>query len=468
MTDKQVKKGQRGKSESYESIRECAADLVYRVLEKGAYANLLLEKQIQRSNYSAEDRRLLTEIVNGTVRMVKHLDEVLNLFLKGDISSQNRWLRSVLRVSVYQVLFMDRVPEYAVVNEAVNIVARRAGRGLGRVTNGVLRSLLRRREDLNLPGQQKADLAAFYSHPDWMVDKFIEQYGIEQAQEVLVFNNLAPNLTLRVNRMRTSPEQLVAELGSEGIDAQISPCWPGALRVKGVKSPLTDARAFKSGKFYIQNEAAMLAGIILNPLPGATVYDLCCGVGGKSTHLAEIMNNKGRILAFDIYGHKIKLLGENCRRLGVEIVEAYEADVTGLPPHLAPGSAVLLDAPCSGLGVLARRADSRWKKSLRDLQELPGLQSLMLEQAALLVEKGGRLLYSTCTINRAENEEVVGGFLTSNTQFKLQGFERELELFPLDRLDQQACGSGMFTLLPGKYGTDGMFFALMKRGLDNE
>jgi 16S rRNA (cytosine967-C5)-methyltransferase len=463
MTEQRERPSRRSQPEVYASVRECAADLVYRVLERGAYANLLLEKQMKGSTYSGEDRRLLTEIVNGTVRMVKHLDEVLNLFLKGDIASQNRWLRSVLRVSAYQLLFMDRVPEYAVVNEAVNIVAHRVGQGLGRVTNGVLRNLLRRREDLNLPGEPEVCLAAYYSHPEWMVDQFIEQYGLEQARAILRFDNSAPALTLRVNRLRARPAQLAADLAAEGIDVTISPCWPEALRVTAAKSPLSESRPFKSGMFYIQNEAAMLAGIILNPSPEETVYDLCCGVGGKSTHLAEIMDNKGRILAFDIYGHKIKLLKENCRRLGIEIAEAYEADVTGLSPHLTPGSAVLLDAPCSGLGVLARRSDARWKKSRKDLRELPGLQSLMLEQAARLVQKGGRLLYSTCTVNRGENEEVVKGFLNSHTHFRLQGFDRELEPFPLDPPDRRACAGGMLTLLPGKYDTDGMFFALLKR-----
>ncbi|MEN6390631.1 MAG: 16S rRNA (cytosine(967)-C(5))-methyltransferase RsmB [Syntrophomonas sp.] len=463
MTEKQEKYNRRGKSEVYESVRECAADLVYRVLEKGAYANLLLEKQIARSTFSGEDRRLLTEIVNGTVRMVKHLDEVLNLFLKGDVSSQNRWLRSVLRISAYQILFMDRVPEYAVVNDAVNIVANRAGKGLGRVANGVLRNLLRQRGDLTRPGEQDGCLAAYYSHPEWMVDQFIDQYGLDQTRTMLTFDNLPPAQTIRVNRLYCTPHQLAADLAAEGIDAQISANWPGALRVTAPKRPLSESRAFKSGRFYLQSEAAMLAGIILNPAPGETVYDLCCGVGGKSTHLAEIMDNKGRIVAFDIYGHKIKLLMDNCRRLGIEIVEAHEADVTGLSPQLAPGSSVLLDAPCSGLGVLARRSDSRWKKSLKDLQEMPGLQSLMLAQVARLVQKGGRLLYSTCTVNRGENEEVVKDFLKSHPHFQLQGFDRELELFPLDPPDRQACGSGMFTLLPGKYDTDGMFFALMKR-----
>lgn len=464
MTERNEKNGPRKKPEVYESVRECAADLVFRVLEKGAYANLLLEKQMLRSTYSSEDRRLLTEIVNGTVRMVKHLDGVLNLFLKGDISSQNRWLRSVLRISAYQILFMDRVPEYAVVNDAVNIISKRAGKGLGRVVNGVLRNLLRQRAALNFPGGEERDgLAAYYSHPEWMVDNFIEQHGIEQARAMLAFNNIPPTLTVRVNRLCSSPAQLLEDLAAEGIEAQISPCWPGALRIKAAQGLLSESRVFESGRFYIQNEAAMLAGIILNPPAGGTVYDLCCGVGGKSTHMAEVMGNQGRILAFDIYGHKIKLLKDNCRRLGIGIVEAYEADIIGLSPQLAPGAAVLLDAPCSGLGVLARRADSRWKKSLKDLQELPGLQALMLELAARLVQKGGRLLYSTCTVNRGENEEVIEGFLDSHPHFRLQDFNRELEPFPFDISDRQACSRGMLTLLPGKYDTDGMFFALMKR-----
>lgn len=464
MTEQREKKNRPGKPGEYESVRECAAELVYRVLEKGAYANLLLEKQMPRSRFSGEDRRLLTEIVNGTVRMVKHLDQVLSLFLKGDIASQNRWLRSVLRVSAYQILFMDRVPEYAVVNDAVNIVSQRAGKGLGSVANGVLRNLLRQRAALSFPDEEgKAYLASYYSHPEWLVDNWVEQFGREQTRAMLAFNNRPPALTVRVNRLRCSPAQLVDELAAEGINASISPCWSGALRVKNSQVPLSYSKAFKAGWFYIQNEAAMLAGIILNPSAGDTVYDLCCGIGGKSTHIAELMNNQGRIRAFDIYGHKLKLLAENCRRLGIDIVEAMEADVTGLSSQFTPGVAVLLDAPCSGLGVLARRADARWKKTLRDLHDLPDLQALMLEQAARLVQKDGRLLYSTCTVNRGENERVIEEFLASHPHFEMLGFERQLDAFPLESVDRQACSRGKLTLLTGKYDTDGMFFALMKR-----
>ncbi len=451
------------KKDSSLSIRELAAVLVCEIMENGAYANLLLEKQLRIISVSPADRRMLTEIVNGSVRMVKHLDWVLNLFLKADISSQNRWLRNVLRISAYQVMFMERVPDYAAVNEAVAIMRKKTGPGLARVVNGVLRNLLRQLGQLSYPQDETEKISVYYSHPRWLVELLLEIYGRLESERIMAFDNHAPALVIRCNTLKNNPAGLLEEMENEGVLARISPCVPYALRIESLNSPLHDTKSFKEGAFYIQNEASMLAAAILSPEPGQRVYDLCCGVGGKSTHMAEFMNNHGQIAAFDLYSAKLKLLEQNCERLGISIVKGFEYDLTRTLEQFPAGQRVLLDAPCSGLGVLARRADSRWKKSPEMLQNLAGLQRSILENASGLVESGGCLLYSTCTINPAENQEVVQDFLQRHRQFELMGFADRIDFWKLKPEDKKAAERGMLCLLPGTYDTDGMFYALMRR-----
>ncbi|HWP96214.1 MAG TPA: 16S rRNA (cytosine(967)-C(5))-methyltransferase RsmB [Syntrophomonadaceae bacterium] len=444
-------------------LRQQAAELVYEVMEKSAYTNLLLEKRMRKSKMISADRRLLTEIVNGTVRMVKHLDWVLNRFLKGDVTAQNPWLRTILRISSYQILFMNRVPDYAVVNDAVEIAGRKCGPGLSRVANGVLRNLLRQQASLSFPEEESEYLAVCWSHPSWIVELLQVHYGAEACRQILTFNNQAPPLVLRCNNLLTSAGELLEELQTEGVICCISPLIPSNLRVVRAEVSLVETKAFQSGHFYIQNEASTLAAAILQPQKGQLVYDLCSGVGGKSTHLAEIMNNIGEVRSFDLFEQKLALLEANCRRMGVKIVKTRPADITELKPDLDPGQAVLLDAPCSGLGVLARRADARWRKKPQDLEVLQALQASMLEQAASLVGADGRLLYSTCTINPGENQEVIEAFLRQHPEYVLEGFEASLSSWHLTPDDEEAARQGMLCLLPGKYDSDGMFYALMRK-----
>jgi len=358
---------------------------------------------------------------------------------------------------------MEKVPDYAVVNEAVDIVRKKTGAGLSRVANGVLRSLIRQQKDLCYPEDPVEKLAVLYSHPRWLAEFLLETYGRQLSEEIMAFNNRPPALVLRCNLLRHSPFELLKELDSEGISSSISPLAPFALRVEDAAGLLSESKTFKKGGFYVQNEASMLAAAILNPVPGDIVYDLCCGVGGKSTHLAELMQNRGRIFSFDRYAAKLKLLEKNCRRLDISIIRPAEHDLTKPLTDCLPAPKVLLDAPCSGLGVLARRADSRWKKNPQMITSLSILQRTMLENAGSLVEPGGCLLYSTCTINPAENQAVVGEYLDSHHEFSLEGFAGLLEYFPLSSEDREAAARGTLCLLPGKYDADGMFYALMRR-----
>lgn len=449
---------------SVSQVRKMAAQLLYEILENGAYANLALDKAFKKASLSAQEKNLLTEMVNGTVRMLKHLDWVLKSFLKGSIDKQHPWLRNIMRISLYQIMFMDSIPDYACVNDAVELTAWKSNRNLAKVCNGVLRNVIRNRDNLDYPGEDSKDyLAIYYSHPEWMVDFFLNAYGYEQTKRLLSYNNIRPKVSLRSNFLKTSRDELLTTLLNEGCQAQASTSTPWGITVISMEKAISEMKAYQQGLFYVQNDASMLAAAILDPCEGDLVLDLACGVGGKSTHLAECMNNNGRILAIDQYEQKIKLLNKNCSRLGITIVEAMAMNILDITPESFNAGHILLDAPCSGLGVLNRRSDSRWRKNINEIKELTGLQAALLVKASQMLNNNGLLLYSTCTINRSENEEIVNWFLAKHTDFQLESFDEKLSFFPLDSSDRESAAAGMLTIIPGKYRSDGMFYALMRR-----
>ncbi|MFY9119700.1 MAG: 16S rRNA (cytosine(967)-C(5))-methyltransferase RsmB [Syntrophomonadaceae bacterium] len=446
------------------SVREVALLILHQINQQGAYANLALDKSLQRSSLPLHDRNLVTELVNGTVRMQKHLDWVLALFLQGSLEKQNPWFLNILRLSAYQLLFMDHIPAYACINEAVDLTRQRVNSSMARVVNGVLRNLLRQKDILAYPpSHEPAYLATYYSHPDWVIEYYLREYGWDKTKSILEYNNQRPGLDFRCNQLKISPADLVHRLQSEGVSSSISPLMPGAINIRSLSVPLSGLKAYQQGLFYVQNLASMLAGPILDPQPGEKIIDLCAGVGGKSTHLAEMMNNQGTVLAFDLYPKKLELLAQNAERLGITIIHTEAADATQLNYDEEVADRVLLDAPCTGLGVLNRRSDARWQKRPEDLPTLLALQKALLDQAARMVKRGGVILYSTCSILRQENQEQVEAFLQRHQDFQLESISDQLHDFPLRTEDREKAKQGMLLLIPGSYGTDGMFYALLRR-----
>lgn len=447
-----------------DDARLLALLVVCQVTEKGAYTNLILDKQLRIANLSPKDRHLVTELVNGTIRMLKHLDWVLNLFMSRPITTQNPWLRNILRISLYQILFMDSIPDYAIINSAVEMTRMKAGPGLAGLANGVLRNIARQQGDLSYPAQDNLVdyYSVYYSQPEWLVAKLLADYGEEQTRAILEYYNRRPLLVLRANTLKASQEELGLALASEGIKTRTSTFTPYGVVVESMDQSLAESKAYQGGLFYVQNEASMLAVSILDPQPGEYVIDLCCGVGGKATFAAQMMNNQGFIDAFDIHKHKIDLLQSNCGRLGMSIVSGHQQDILTLTGH-SGADRVILDAPCSGLGVLNRRADARWRKTPEDLTGLQALQLQMLTKAGQLVKPDGNLVYCTCTINRGENEDIILAFLNEHPDYKLEGFRDEILGCPLDDQDVSNARGGMLTIIPGKYQTDGMFYAKVRR-----
>ncbi|NLK51741.1 MAG: 16S rRNA (cytosine(967)-C(5))-methyltransferase RsmB [Syntrophomonadaceae bacterium] len=453
--------------------REGALQVLYAVEVEGAYANLVLDRLMREASFSKRDRAFLTELVYGTLRWRAKVDWILSQVVRPNLEQLTPWIRNILRLGIYQLLFMEKIPPSAVCNEGTNLAKRYGHQGVARLVNGVLRNVVRRGKDWSYPKVEEnpvEHIAVCYSHPQWIVERWIERYGLEDTMALCSANNQPADNWIRTNTLRTSPAELTQCLKQEGVEVEASNLVPEGLKLKQI-SAYPKLPGFAEGWFQVQDESSMLAAHGLKPWPGARIIDACAAPGGKTTHLAQLMGNQGEILALDWHPHKIELIKENCQRLGINIVQAGTQDARELPgPWLEWADGVLVDAPCSGLGVLRRRSDARWRKQPEQIAQLTILQLEILLAAGQCVRPGGVLLYSTCTIEPEENELLVQKFISTwGSQFgKAAGFRLEEigSFFPagFDRkADRQQMAQGYLTLLPHIHGTDGFFLARLRR-----
>lgn len=399
-----------------------AAFLVLKEVEEGAYANLSLDKFLTGHKLSAPDRALMTEIVYGTVKYRNKLDWIIDKMVK-KAGSLSVGARLLLRLSFYQVLFLDKVPVSAVTNEGVKLARKYFHAGVAGLVNGVLRSYLRLPEQVSWPDKDQDPLTyleVVYSHPRWMVQRWLLRYGFADTEKLCRFNNSPAPLWIRANLLRVSRDQLLEQLEKEGCAGKKSERAPEGLQLL-TSPPVSTLPSFQNGLFTVQDESSMLAAHALNPVKGWNVLDVCAAPGGKTTHMAELMQDQGTILACDIHAHRLKLIEENAGRLGIQIIETTLQDASriGSDRQGEQYQAVLVDAPCSGLGVLRRRPDSRWRKSEQDIAALARLQEEILESAAKLLAPGGRMVYSTCTTEPEENSGLIVAFMAKHPELKL-------------------------------------------------
>ena len=437
------------------NVRDAALTILLAVDKHQAYSNLLLNQTINKYKIEDKDRALLTELTYGTLQHKYTLDFYLEPFVRGKV---DLWVKWLLRLSLYQMQYLDRIPEHAVVNEAVEIAKRRGHKGIASLVNGILRSILRQgvrsTEEISNPVKR---LAIETSHPDWLVERFIESYGMEKTAEMLQENNVPPMQTVRVNTTKATVEEVIAQLNKEGVKVQQSKVIPECLYFLN-RNPSRTA-AFKNGFITIQDESSMLPANVLNPQPGWRILDMCAAPGGKTTHMAEIMKNEGSILATDIHTHKLDLLDETSTRLGLDIIQTAPIDGRKASEFLQAESfdAVLVDAPCSGLGVMRRKPDIKYTKREEDLSRLHDIQLELLANAVKVLKKGGRLVYSTCTVNKEENEETVRAFLASHEEVE----SISLENLPKQLLERSQ--DGMVQVFPQDFGSDGFFIAAFRK-----
>lgn len=439
------------------NAREIALIILNEVYEKKAYANIALARALQKYPVSELDRRFITELVYGTVKAGDTLLWILKRFAQKPLHKIEPAVLNILRLGIYQIAFMDKIPASAACNESVNLAKKYANPGAAKFVNGILRSIVRRPEKAALPsGNKAAEIAVREQHPLWLVKKFIHTFGSEAALSLCRFDNTEPPLVLRTNTLKITRDELIAKLTRLGCT-----CRPSRLTPEGIicteHPALAKLTPLSDGLAQVQDESSMLVAHVLGAKPGETVIDSCAAPGGKTTHIAALMNNDGRIIAGDIYEHKLQLISDNAARLGINIIEPKLIDAQNIGdtyPNMA--DRVLVDAPCSGLGVLRRKADSRWNKAPQLLTELPPLQLSILNSAARALKPGGTLVYSTCTIVPEENDAVVKSFLAAHPDFRLDDINNYL---PYKRRSD----TPTLQLLPHKDGTDGFFIAHMTK-----
>ncbi|TVP87435.1 MAG: 16S rRNA (cytosine(967)-C(5))-methyltransferase RsmB [Alkalicoccus sp.] len=449
---------------SNSNVREASLDALLKIHKNQTYSNLLLNDVINQKKLSKVDVPLYTQIVYGTLQQQRYIDFILESFSRKALDKLESWVLVLLRLSIYQLKFLDRVPDHAVLNEAVTIAKRRGHRGISGMVNGILRSYLRNGDpELNQAGSPLVQLAVKTSHPDWMIERWVTQYGWETAEAAAEANNHPPGTSVRINPLRVSGEEAIAELLDEGLELEISPLLPDeALRIN--KGSAAAARAFQEGRITIQDESSMMAGKVLAPNSGDRILDACAAPGGKTTHLAELMQNTGEIISVDLHEHKIRLINQQAERLGLTNITACTGDARTLESEtLGSFDKILVDAPCSGLGVIRRKPDMKWTKQQQDLERLVSIQKEILESVWKLLKPGGRLVYSTCTIDKYENELQVKRFMEDHNDAAAdQNMSGRLP----EKVREDMQDNFMLQLMPGKFGTDGFFMASLEKRSD--
>ena len=441
----------------YEGVRGTAVKVLCRVERTDAYLDKLLDSELRSGELPDIDKGLLTELVHGVLRWQNKLDWVLNGFSHGNFAKSEINVKNALRVGLYQILFLERIPHAAAVNEAVEFIKRIRGEKPAGLVNAVLRNIIRNLEGIRYPDpavDQVQYLSVMFSHPHWMVKRWVHRFGAEETQKLLVANNERPHLTLRINKLKTEPATFLRQLEAHQIAYQGSDHIDYFVKVKSFPR-IGQNEMFRSGIFTIQDESAALPCLLLGARPGERVLDLCAAPGGKTTHIAEIMKNQGEVIALDKYEVKLGFIRSACERLGLKNVTTIVGDATTY--EHAPVDRVLLDAPCSGLGVLTKKPDLKWKRDVSDIVKLHQIQCELLHNAAALLKPGGVLVYSTCTTEPEENQEVVRKFLATHPEFQL---ESAAGFVSRDLVNSE----GFIETFPHKHGMDGSFAArLVKR-----
>ena len=441
----------------YQGLRGHAVKILNRIDRTDAYLDKLLEIEIKSSNLSGPDKSLLYEIVHGVTRWLGRIDWILNGFYKGQFSKCIPNVKNAMRVALYQILFLDKVPDYAAVNEAVEFVKKLQGQKSADLTNGVLRNIIRSKDAIRYPDPNEdiiAYFSAYYSHPSWIVKRWINRYGKDETEKLLIANNIKPTLTLRVNGLVSNNEEMKSLLDSVELKFTNGKYLPEFIRLNSL-SNIADWEYFQKGYFTIQDESTGLPVKLLDPKPEMRVLDLCAAPGGKTAYISDIMQNSGEIVALDRFESRLKILQKNLSRLKVTNVKTITIDALEYEDQIG-FDRVLVDAPCSGLGTLTKKPDLKWKRDLGDIRKIVNIQYELLKKGASLLKNGGFIVYSTCTIEPDENFEIIKKFLLEFPNFKLINPESTLSS---ELIDENNC----VRTLPHLHGLDGSFAAKLEK-----
>lgn len=447
-----------------DKVREIALKVLYEVDKKDAYSNIALDEALNKARKNEQkitntDIGFISELVYGTISWRLTLDEMIKKYSTIKLKKMSPWILNILRMSCYQIVFLDKVPKSAAVNEGVNLAKRYGHRASSNFVNAILRKIEKKDyEDLEEIKEDKERIAKMTSMPVWLVEKLLTQNTVEQVEEICRASNVKPKIHIRVNRLKTDKQSLKQELAKEGIEVEEGEndflCLKQAKNIEKIK-------AFQEGKFTVQDEAAGLIPQILNPKPGERVLDACSSPGGKTTYMAEMMQNQGEIVAWDLHEHRVKLVEEAAKRLGITIIKTKVQDATKYQEsNLETFDKILLDVPCLGLGVIKRKPDIKWKRKKEDITEITRIQKEILQNGSSLLKIGGELVYSTCSILKEENDEIIEEFLKENKNFiveKIGSSDKEKS--------EKFVENGNFIQLYPNEKTDGFFICKLRKAI---
>ncbi|AFY71757.1 sun protein [Thalassoporum mexicanum PCC 7367] len=486
--------------------RQLALDALRFIHKRGAYADMAVDKILSKNlDLGSSDRRLFTELVYGIVRRQRSLNALIDKFARKPATQQPPDLLMALQIGSYQIVYLDQVPDSAAVNTTVELAKQNKMSGLAGLVNAILRNISRAKEkdslwativdgelidrELNLNGVEQKEikeeiafdvsiskseltdsqtnkppqtelvrsLGIMHSFPDWIVELWLAQFGLAATNQLCEWFNRSPHIDLRVNKLQIDRPQLLQALADRGIAAQALDYIPNAIRLSQGAGKISNLPGFELGWWVVQDASAQLAGFLLDPQPQETIIDACAAPGGKTTHLAELMDNRGKIWAIDRAASRLKKVKQNCDRLQVTNVQTRAIDLREIEDWQDYGDRLLLDVPCSGLGTLHRHADARWRQSPEQIVELAQLQQELITKAATWVKPNGIMVYSTCTLHPAENEAIVTKFLAEHSHWQLEPPEQNNPAYSF--ITEQ----GWIKVLPHLHDMDGFFMARLRR-----
>ncbi len=437
--------------------RLMSVKILNRLERSGSYIDKLVDYELNSNNLSDLDKALLKELVYGVTRWKAKLDWVLIGFFHGDFQKCFNYVKNALRIGLYQILYLDKVPNSAAIDEAVEIVKRKQGKKTAGLINGVLRNIARNIENIRFPKEN--DDRAFYisimeSHPKWMVSKWIERFGEEEALALLRKNNEISQQTIKINPFKITREEIFKLFEEHKVEYQESKFLEGSIKILTQKVKMHKTELFKDGKITIQDTSASLAAKLLTAKENENILDMCAAPGGKTSQIIEDMNDKGKVTAVDLFEARVKLIEENIKRLGYKSIEVEAADLRTYNTEVL-FDGIQLDVPCSGLGTISKKPDIKWSFEKESIAKLHKIQLEFLTLSSKLVKVGGRIVYSTCTIEKEENENVINEFLKENTNFELDKAEKYIH--------PEVCRDGMMMTFPHIHNIDGAFAARLVR-----
>lgn len=436
--------------------REIAYKVLLDIEKNKNYSNMAINKHFKDKNLSSQDRGLATEIIYGVIENKYYIDYMIDKLSKVKTNKMEIYVKTLLRMGIYQIIFLNSISDYAAVNETVNLAKKNNSKVSGFI-NGILRNVIRQKETIGeIKVKDDVDyLAIKYSYDKWMIRNWMIHFGKEFTKDLLEANSERPNIYLRTNTLKITRDKLIEKLEKQNIKASKVNIIDEAIKVEHLKD-IENNQLYKEGLFTVQDISSMLVGKIMNPKENALVLDVCSAPGGKTTHMATLMNNTGQVVSRDIYEHKLKLIKASCKRLNITNVDVQEYDGLALDKDsIGKFDYVLADVPCSGLGIIRRKPEIKYKEK-EEFRDLPPIQKKILENSSKYVKKGGTLIYSTCTIQDSENIDVINEFLQKNKNF---------ELVPINEvnvdLDNQE--KGYMKIYPNVHEMDGFFISKLIR-----